>query len=194
MFNGVSDYVNANNSFQSVFQKDFSITVWCKPDFPVSPHTMYVLGTSLDSEEGWCGAVRLYLFYNPGLSRYELSFYYSVQNQVDALVRLTDKDYAQWQGQWHYLSATVKQLSPYGFTLCLYVDGRLKGTTDSAVNNYALLSRYLNPWNLIIGNEGGENDILGSGWWEGIIDNVKIFNKALPQPLVLIIKNKNLQN
>ncbi len=73
-------------------------------------------------------------------------------------------------GQWHHAVGTYD-----GQRLALYIDGRL----DMAVNATGRINR--NAWPLLI----GENAERGLRYWNGMIDDVRIYNYALSESDIL---------
>ena len=70
--------------------------------------------------------------------------------------------------EWHHVVATYKQGGPdEGFKI-FYIDGQVAGSTDSG--------KLKNP-----ANDGSTR--IGNGW-QGLIDDVRIFNRALSEEQV----------
>ena len=171
-FNGVDDYVNANDSFESTFQSDFSVSAWFKPTDGNPAGDRDILGTS---EFFFTDSVLLYHNYRAfpaELSGTKINFAYypsttSTQNAGSVFV--------DGQETWHHVVGVVEQTTATTITMYLYLNNVLVGSDTGTVD----MTTYSNPHKLYIGQGNHDGTPTLAVDFDGDIDNVMIFNTAL---------------
>lgn len=165
-FDGVSDYVDTNDSFQSVFKDSFTINM--KVNVFGDATLFGVTQTdkvhfTLSGEDQW-----IILEYRAG--------------GVSVILQSDDGTFGEFVP--FIVTAVFKKLTASTIDLLIYKDGVLiKQKGSSSVN----MSDYSGTGNPYIGcrnsNEGAEE------FYTGLIDNVMIFNKALNQEEIWTLYN-----
>lgn len=165
--NGSSDYIDCNDTFESVFQSDYSIGFWVKPT-----------DGRPDSQEVFCGTFDVaiengieIIIHSVGLIGYS-----GASNNVSFSSFSSAAVFSDGQQDWHYILLVVKQTSATDTTVYLYFDGEL---VREKLHSGVILEDYVNPANFYIGafNAGGSP----MSFFDGPLDNVMLFNKALSQ-------------
>ncbi|MFH1193616.1 MAG: LamG domain-containing protein [bacterium] len=159
-FNGSSDFIDVgNNTALNVGTGDVSFSAWVKPANITGGEQ--VLGKR---NFGGLGTTNGYLF---GLN----------SGQARILIENSDGDYVDYStgsvsaGAWRHIAATITRGSATGAKL--FIDGVQVGTSQST----SLVQNSLtNATNLAIGRQGGD---IASGYFNGAIDDVRIYNYAL---------------
>ena len=82
--------------------------------------------------------------------------------------------------QWHHVVA-VRDTTIDG--LLLYVDGVL----DAAVVSDATVGSLANSWDLLIGKWKSADGIVDHFYFDGSIDDVRIYSEAIPEPCTLLL-------
>ncbi|GAF81851.1 unnamed protein product [marine sediment metagenome] len=161
-FDGSKDYIDTDDSFQSTFQSDFSISVWIKPDDGQPSHTEYVYGV-----DGFDINNRVYLGYT---SQGQLTAGYSAN--TNGINKITVSLFQNGQEDWHHIVVIVKSLN--GVTLYIYLDGTY---ITSGNHPSAVIGDYTSSQNLLIGNVAttGRDD----NFFDGLIGEVMIYEKEL---------------
>jgi hypothetical protein len=158
-FNGTSDYINTN-TFQSVFQSDFSISFWIKPT-----------DGQPSSGRGVMGAI------NP-VQSYEAKFsqstggnlYFTYKLSVLLSLFLSSVIWDDGETPWKHVTLVIYQ-DDADVKGEMYVNGIL--VTSSQIEGQ--MSDYLNGGAFFIGKVYGTPPT----YFDGLIDNVIISNKAL---------------
>jgi len=159
-FDGYNDYINASDS-SSLDVSKFTISFWM---FPIS-----VSGYLVDKEEWDVGNEYGYEahFWSDGKFKFLFGDGTSTQKYVNSTNPLSPNS-------WYYLTGTYD-----GSTFKIYINGVL--------NNSASFSTYPNytfTTPLYIGADNG-----GDGYFNGIIDDVRIWNGALTQDEIQTVMN-----
>lgn len=173
-FDGDNDYIDTGDTFQSTFQGSFSISLWCKPDDGQPPSAGYFFGVStVVPFENDC--VWMVLNINGSLF-----FQYSSNGDRGRLyVNAGNPLFSDGQETWHHLVMVVDSTIRDVGGVKGYFDGVLqpihavlsRGDTTSVVSaDFTLIN---NPY---IGAECVDVPTL---FYNGLIDDVMIFNKAL---------------
>lgn len=158
-FNGTDDYINTNNTFQSVFQNSFSISLW--------------INTLQKSDDN-----RIFGIYNSSNGHY-IEFYQP--NESTAYLVITDGvNIAGVSGipqiyynSWHLFTFAVQNNSNTTVTCKVYIDGTLFGTQTESID-LSVLSFGTN--NFLVGwcSYGSEGELT-----KGSLDNFTIWDEAL---------------
>lgn len=168
-FNGTSDYIDTNDSFESVFQSDFSISFWCKPDDGQPSIPKIFLGTrTFDYSDG----IDFYIL--SAAQAGKVYFWYSTNGSaVD--VTASSAVFDDGQETWHHIVCIVQQTTSTRIDLFAYFDMSL---CDSSYISEEL-SNYVNSGNLLIGQVSSGGVVGSSLFFDGSFDNFMIFNRAL---------------
>lgn len=169
------EYIDTGDTFQSTFQDSFSISLWCKPTDGQPAATGWLFGVStVDPAENDCVWMVLA---NTGA----LTFQYSSNgNRGRLFLNAGLPLFSNGQETWHHLVMVVDSTIRAVGGVKGYLDGVLqpvgalsKGDTTDVVS--ADFTSIINPF---IGAE----DLGGpTNEYNGLIDNVMLFNKALTQ-------------
>ncbi len=164
-FNGTTDYIDTGNAFQSVFQSDFSIVAWVKEENVGGTQTIACTdggdgnGIRFGTDTTWHSAFISYVADSNQIWTETTAF-------AAGLPPL---------GTWTMWTIVVKQISPTTISASVYCeDGSQVSRTKTAT---CVMANYSNNFNLFIGainymGSTGDN-------FQGSLDNVMIFNKAL---------------
>jgi hypothetical protein len=177
-FNGSSDYVDTNDTFESVFQDSFSINCWIKPvdGRPISSQNIY--GCYKYDEVAYEVVLALY-------SNGKITAFYSAFGET--VIELTTQEAVFEDGvtEWTMITMIVEEISSTTIKIHLFVNGSLLISGDESETQ---MSSYSSDSKFFIGvyNQNGNPAFPGI---EGIIDNVMIFNKALSQTEVDLLYN-----
>ncbi|HOI60147.1 MAG TPA: prepilin-type N-terminal cleavage/methylation domain-containing protein [Candidatus Pacearchaeota archaeon] len=152
LFDGVDDYVEILSQPNLHPTREYSITLWMKA------------GTLKE----WSGLVGTYPFTNGYLIYQASSEGYPVGvAYVEGVRKDVNSNFKPISGRWHFIAFTVKQ----GESTKIYVDGELKKTT--IIPSTGSVTTNGNP--LRIAGQGSGTPL----WFDGLIDDVKIYNSAL---------------
>ena len=151
----------------STLQKDFSISIWLEATdgHPVTNENIW--GTVM-------GSVALNRCNLTLLPNGKLQFFY-IANVIiyDSLV--SPVLLADGQETWHHVVCVVKQSSDVNITSYIYFDGVLKVEKDTS----NIMSTYQNSLNLFVGNTNSAGMPEAESYFDGVIDDVRIYDKAL---------------
>lgn len=168
-FNGTSDYIDTNNTYESVFQNDFSISLWCKPDDGIISNSDFMIGLAKKLGLGWSDIVEI--FHDLG----KVGFYYYANSSHVTFGFDRPVVFSDGQESWHHIVIIVEQIGTNAKATS-YFDGSYSYSETSIGN--VIMADYNSGPNLFIGASNDENlGIIGN--FAGVIDNVIIFNKAL---------------
>jgi len=172
-FNSSSDYVDTGDTFQSTFRDSFSIAFWFKADDGIPALSKWMLGTLSDDDES---EIKFYLDNNG-----DVGFQIKV-NSVGVNEVCVECDYekrlSDGQTDWHFIVGVADETIIGEGGLKLYYNGDLQtyngGDTSSWTGGFG---SYANTNNLYFGayNNAGS----AYKFWDGELDNVMIFSKAL---------------
>lgn len=163
-FNGTSDYIDANDTFESVFQSSFTINLWCKPTDGQPSASQYLLGLEdlgpsmyIDIKLSTTG-----------------SFVCDYENVYSWVRAESSSSLSDGQQDWIMITMVVKEVSETTAKIVFYKNDSLDKDGDIRTIN---LNDYDCDYNIFIGNfnDNGEPD----SYFAGSLDNVMIFNKAL---------------
>lgn len=164
-FDGIDDWINIGNTSELNITGDITVSAWVKTptSWPTSYHDTHIYARYTYSLSNPTG-VALYLD-DPHLQSRSFSFI------LKSGVNSWGNDYA--------VSLTTLQLNTWYFVVGVregnlvkvYVDGVLENTD---VGSNDLISYGANPIASI-----GEKNASATGWYDGIIDDVKIYKRAL---------------
>ena len=164
----VPDGINLNNGFLSVLQNNFSFALWAKPNDGQPVGTQYFIAKI--KPEGTA-----YIQLNADGT---ITASYSIYG-IGALTYYSDVIFNNGVEDWHFLVMTVEQLTPTTGKLSFYFDGQFKGSSTGDM----VMSSFGNNENLSLGILDLSNP------FDGAIDNVMIFDKALTPAEVAFLWN-----
>jgi hypothetical protein len=165
-FNGTSDYVNTNDYFKSIFQNSFSISFWCKPDD----------GQPDEIAQSLFGLSAEYINYIFLQTNGKILFIYETTDPYPIMVE-SSIVFANGQETWHHIVIVIEKINITQARGKLYSDGVLAG--DSGIVDDVNMPAWNCSENPFLGdwNNSGEPDPVC--WFDGSLDNMMIFNKAL---------------
>lgn len=149
----------------STLQKDFSISLWFKAADGRPGNDENLFGAL---EGGPTQVIILWLSSN-GI----LSFRY--YPYVDGGAITTPVLFADGQQTWHHVVCVVKQTSDVNITSYIYFDGACSTSQESA----GVMSTYQNSRNLLVGNCVDGTSPIPTEYFNGVIDDFRIYDKAL---------------
>jgi hypothetical protein len=128
-FNGTTDYIDTDQTFESVFQNSFAINFWCKPTDGQPAASQYIM-TDVDSETG-CG-IEIVLI-NNGLITGDWEIGGS-SNQINSVTTFPDG-----QTEWTMITEVVEKISSSLCAIHLYINGELEASADINENMAGLV-------------------------------------------------------
>ena len=160
-FDGVDDYVDCGNDASLNITQEISIEAWFYPTFLPSPHEFIIGKGTFNSNLPWFLTVR----------QNEVSFMiFKNFPYVAGNYSSVDTSWTPKVNEWHHVVATYIYITDGTSQLRIYIDGVLKGSNNIAVGPMAS-----SPSSSInIGRDGS-----GNYRWNGLIDEVRIYNRAL---------------
>ena len=166
-FNGTSDYIEIDTG--NTFQSDFSISVWFKATNGAA-EAPGLLGNSQGNTgpPSFANASLIEVY----LSQQQVWCYYNATS-CDTVVN-TGVVLSAGQENWHHIVITVKQLG-INIQTRIYFDGIFK---DEDLRE-GVMTAYTNVYKLFLGAMPEEG--IAEDFFDGLIDDVRIFNKALSQ-------------
>jgi len=181
LFNGTSNYMEVTNS-PSLNPDNITIYAIVKVNgyYYGEDHANFILA------KGWDGDAGMYFmdftdYKSTGLPDTTHEFFGSAygdnDNPFGSAAGVTDSTTIVATGTWYKLAYTYD-----GFTSKFYVNGVLISTATKSV------SFTPNTLDLYIG-ENGDPDNLFPYWLNGAIDEIRIYNRALPQQAVTALNN-----
>jgi len=176
-FNGTSDYINTNQTFQSVFRDSFTINVWCKADDGANGNQWILDGYDNVHK----GQITLKISVNGKLAGVFIS-----NNSIPQATAIeTTASFVDGQNDWKMLSLVATKVSVSTGNIALYVDGQLvkQGATVTIV-----FGNYTTDYNPYLGADDSTGVI--TSFFAGSLDNFMIFNKALSAAEVLQLYNE----
>jgi hypothetical protein len=171
-FNGSSDYIDTNQTFQATFRDSFSVNLWCKPDDgqPAANQTLVANYGASDN-----------LFRVMLLPTGKLYCSYIVGGgSITALDSVVV--FSNGTGSWTMITAVFEKISATSARILLYSNGVLveTGATASVV-----MANFTSANDVLIGAYRGIEPLR----FDGSLDNVIIFDKALNSEEVSILYN-----
>ncbi len=169
-FDGVDDYVTVGNSGELQFNTSFSVSAWVKPNFS-SPSSYYTVVSK------WNGA-----------SRSDQGFQLTIGNATNPIPQFgvgisggyngVSATSSLTNGNWYHVMGTYDSSNN---TIRVFVNGMLE-------NSYTLASGMgLNSTDPL--RIGSTSDV-SAQWFEGQIDDVRIYGYRVPDAMVKIIANE----
>jgi prepilin-type N-terminal cleavage/methylation domain-containing protein len=150
-FDGTDDYVNCGNGGNLNIVGPFTISVWVKPVLLTGDNRRVAGKGTADSYEIGLD--------NNGYPRIDIDF---VTSGLQSIIGTT----AVPLNSWHHVAGTYN-----GNTIRLYYDGAVTGTPVSISESITISST-----DFLIGKRSSLND----DWFNGLIDDVRIYNAAIP--------------
>ena len=174
-FNGVDDYVNTNNSFESTLQADWAINLWLNLN-GVNLVGSFIFGSSDPPSNN-----EIVIFVNPAgehKGKVTLNFY---ANSYQVAVVEPTPSFSDGDTDWKMITIIGNASTGY----CdMYVNSIFRSTGTAAGVDFA---NYDNDLDFYIGARNTAD--VAANFWAGLIDNVMIFNKALDQDEVDLLWN-----
>jgi len=151
---------------------DMTVAAWIKPDLGNTTTNFMTIVSKGDGENGDNGF---------SLGRYGTTNNVSFVLNYTPWNGLAASPADGWDGQWHHVAGTYTA-SGVGAGVRIYVDGVERGYLS---RSGALLT---NTWDVIIGGNA-EAIFEGSGYrhWDGSLDDVRIYERALSQTEVAVL-------
>lgn len=159
-FNGSTDYIDTNHTFQSTLQDSFTISAWIKPDDGQSGSEQTIIGARTSFSD-W---LDLKIAANG-----QLVLSHRVDD-VSVVMTSSANTFADGAESWHHIAVVVDRTTKIA-TLCIDGESVNTGSLASQINTFT------NDRNIYI---GGRNDMgVLDNQFAGDIDNVMIFDIAL---------------
>jgi hypothetical protein len=175
-FNGTSDYVDTNNTFQSTLQNSFTIVAWVQPSKQQSASIVGFYDTNMNNPSCYLGAIA-----GPsGVTRLEAEYKIDNSNlfyKNSAPTNIGVSPYVAW----NQVILRTTYVSPSSCTFGVFVNGVRIGTETSKTFDMGSYS----GGNILIGNDSTVSPF----YFTGAIDNVCIFNKALSTDEIAFLYN-----
>ena len=174
-FNGSSDYIDTNDAFESTLQDSFSIAFWCKPTDGRPATSQYLLGINASGVGFYT-----YIFHESTGKIQTLLWDAAGAKTIYLLLQTGSAVFVDGPpSSWVFIVAVYGK-SGSNVIGDLYIDGLLK-VSESKVGDFDPVFSA----NLFLGNtNSGEVDS-----FNGSLDNVMIFNKALDQDEIDFLYN-----
>jgi hypothetical protein len=160
-FNGINNYIDTNQTFQSTLQNSFSINLWCKD-----------IGEGTNQQHFVAVSWGLYIleFFKTGTT---VGINYTTQAPVPVSAIITNTPLTSWS----MVTAVVENLDGSNTRALLYINGDLVkiGTTMGIpMSDWGTVGTNLNVY-------VGCGNIVGHAIenFDGYLDDVRIFNKVL---------------
>jgi alpha-tubulin suppressor-like RCC1 family protein len=173
-FDGIDDGINLGNKYAFDSTDSFTTSIWVKTSATGTTRTLFRNTEPGPTYTGW-----LLRFENSGALSFLLV---ADMGSTDVLNLVSPATYDD--NQWHHVTVVYSgNKSASGVTL--YVDGvnaSLNVTTDSLVGST------VSSANMILGNE-----VLASNYFDGLLDEASIWNKALTPAEVSTVYSGNTQ-
>ena len=158
--NGIDEYIDTGDAFQSTWRSSFTISLWVKPDDGQPASIEYFLGATNAGGED-----RIYVsLLTTGVIRF------LIESDNDLVFHDSGVVFTNGQQGWHH----IVLVGIADTTLGLFFDSIDKGTSDAS-------GLVFNDWTSSEEIFIGAYDSVGTpgDYFAGKIDNVKIFNRAL---------------
>jgi len=175
-FNGTSDFVNTNNNFQSVFRDSFTISLWIKAN-NWTPSINETLFGCLDDEGSGSNAVQITLgSFGQIFGVYEPA---GGNDEIDVNVDIPGTN-------WLMVTLVIEKETATSVKASIYANAVAGDSLIS--NNNIPMGDYDSTTNPYIGwLDYPQGDALDK--FNGLIDNVCIFNKALSTDEIAFLYN-----
>jgi hypothetical protein len=172
-FNGSSDYINTNSTFQSTFQNSFSVNLWCKVTDGQSVEQFLWGAQNAPATM----IAELYIQSNGTLSFLSLA----AGNQG---AELDHQTFSSGQNDWKMVTVVATYLSERYSDFVFYINGSWAAETGSVQMG---LADYLSSMKVYLGGLNWNNTLTEP--FTGALDNVAIFNKALSTDEIAFLWN-----
>jgi hypothetical protein len=176
IFNGSSDYIDTDQSFQSTFRNSFSINCWIRPDDGQPSTNNYICGTSLSSN-----------FYQFSVRLFTTGITATYDPGAGIIITSTPSGFVDGVETWHMLTILFeKNVGVVPSVLSLYLDGSFQNSNSSIIN-----PDFLNSTAFFIGALSDGAIVTPGTYFSGDIDNVCLFDKVLSQDEIQFLYNHN---
>jgi hypothetical protein len=171
-FNGTSDYIDCNNTYEPTFKDSFSITGW----FRFSAN---------DSD------LILFNAYDNNVTNYQVQCYYDwVAPEIGCIYTSQSQTLGTpfattpTLNTWYMITMIVTKTSSTTAKMYFYINSELKAEDEGSIN----MADFANRYDFLLGAEA-LNGGVPYNFFSGLIDNVMIFNKALTQEEITYLYN-----
>jgi len=180
-FNGTTDYIDCNDTFESLFQNSFSVKLWCKPYDGQKSNHQQLFGCA-NLIEGKLYSVQIKIIADL-MEEGKIEVDYSDGSNNGQLYS-DEIIFSNGVQPWTMLTAVFTKLTDSAMRMELFVNDTKTDSGDKS----AAMGDYANTENPLVGALDG----CGSPSWffQGPIDNLMLFNKALTQADVTALYNK----
>lgn len=186
-FDGTTDYINVGDSLQSVFQSDFSVSLWVKPTEGQPEEGVEegdIFGVDDAIANGSDIEIWHYTFWHPSYGDLGvLATTYKSDGKGFGVSTGTTSAFNAGQETWHHIVWNTKQTSPTVVTGYLYLDKVLRGSNSKSG---CVMADYVGEKELYIGAHNLTGAIIP---FYGPIDDVMVFNDALTQEEIIFLYN-----
>ncbi len=167
LFNGSSDYIDTNSTFQSTFRDSHSICMWVKPNDGQPASNEFFLGSKNSSTED--------KFYLAHLTDGKLKYSHCANNDEDSITSSTIfTDGAQ---DWTHIVITALKDESASNGFKLYINGALHTQANSSDISNANWGAFTTDIELDLGAYNENNS--HNGEFDGYMCNVGIFSEVL---------------
>lgn len=176
-FNGSDDYVDTNNAFNTVLNSNFTTIIWFNAtDLPEDAVHGGLFGNNGNDR-------KFYLKIN---TDGKLTVLYQVSSEEGYNLFTTNDAVTNGADGWNQLACIVESIDVSTTRITIYLNGVSIGTKTSSSTTMA---NWNSTENHFIGMVGSDGEVAGGWPFNGIIDNVMIFNKALSADEIALLYN-----
>lgn len=175
-FNGVDDYIDTENIFQSTFRGSFTINLWVKPNDGQSGNPQNILGMYQSTTSG--------SFLCAITAGGYLDMYYKVGfNNITANSDIVA--FSDGVQPWTMITMVVHKTSDIRGYIVSYVNGIIEKSGNSAIIVFQDFTSVLNLFLGANNNEGAP----GAEYFAGKMDNGAIYNRSTNSEEVAVLNN-----
>jgi len=168
-FDGTNDYIDTGNAFQSTFRDSFSVSMWVKPDDGQPSAESSFFGTRNSTSQDWIQSN----LHTDG----KVSFFYRSDNDT-AEAKTSSAVFANGVTSWTHITYVADDSDDQ---LKIYVNGSIVSVTNGGLGSITMAD-WTSSDELFIGAR--DNNGTAEKFFDGSINNVKIFNTVLTQDQV----------
>ena len=167
---GVADYINTNNTFQSTFRGSFTISFWIKPDDGVPTAVEYPFGCNNAANED---SVRFAII-NDGT----FAFIYE-SNNIATRADSSSAVFSNGQETWHNITCVADSTKNGVGGLVIYVDGSAIALGVNNGNTSGItFADYTSTVNLVFGAYLNGAAIAANSYVAGLMDDIRLYSAA----------------
>jgi len=168
-FDGTNDYIDTGNAFQSTFRDSFSVSMWVKPDDGQPSAESSFFGTRNSTSQDWIQSN----LHTDG----KVSFFYRSDNDT-AEAKTSSAVFANGVTSWTHITYVADDSDDQ---LKIYVNGSIVSVTNGGLGSITMAD-WTSSDELFIGAR--DNNGTAEKFFDGSINNVKVFNTVLTQDQV----------